>query len=410
MDNDTSTTLYLNPEDFYKQEMDSWLELWDESLSLYGNVASILGQTVLFPQRNLMLPIVATYLLIPSKWARVLPILFSWGGKGSGKSTTAILAAKLHGINSTFSATDTFSAIRNALDSMRWIDPIEKDLEKEGAILPWDNIHAGTLKKDERIYQMLLFGYSRASDKISIAQPDGTNREFYVFSPKIISSVDDIHLNPDFEELQRRLIVIPHKSWEQFTPEEKKPYEDFDIFTDRIDLDSIHWDGIQDEYLRFWNDAENCKLYAKYRAILTKKGKKDFKHHMKSEQWLVSIDVIVTGLVTGAWRTIDEAIAHLDEYWRFANRNIFNQSTATIEHLETFIDEEVGTQRQLNKQMEEAGKKGILLIISPEKLKQRLEYHHKRGELDVYPSQERIIQLMGRLGWRLTQKGWMEKQ
>lgn len=410
MEQDNSTTIYLDPNEFYRQEMDSWEELWDEKLTLYGNVANIVSQAVLFPQKDLMLPIVATYLLIPSKWARILPILFSWGGKGSGKSTTAVLAAKLHGINQTFSATDTFSAIRNALDGMRWIDPSEKEMEREGAILPWDNLHYGTLKKDERIYQMLLFGYSRASDKISIAQPDGSNKEFHVFSPKIISSVDDLHLNPEFEELQRRLLVIPHKSFEEFTAEERRTYDSFNIHTDRIDLDSIHWDGISDEFYSFWNNAENCKLYAKYRAMLTKRGEKNFTHSMKSEQWIISVDIIVTGLVTGAWKSITEAIHHLDEYWKYANRAIFNQSTAIVEHLTAFIEEEVGAQKQLNLQMEALGKHGTTLVISPLKLKQRLKFHQEKGELDINPQQRDVITIMSKLGWRLTKHGWVEKK
>jgi hypothetical protein len=406
------SAIYLNPNDFYKQEMDSWEEFWNDELSLYENVSHILSQAILLPQKDLMIPIVATYILIPSKWARILPILFSWGGKGSGKSTTAIFAAKLHGIDYTFSATDTFSAIRNALDSMRWLqaDEDEEKLEQEGAILPWDNIHAGTFKKDERIYQMMLFGYSRASDRISIAQPDGTNREFHVFSPKIISSIDDLHINPDFEELHRRLIVIPHKSFDEFTAEEKRQYEYFDIHTDRIDLDSIHWDGIENKFFGFWNNPDNCKLYAKYRTILTKKGKKDFKHNMKSEQWIISVDLIVTGLIVGTWKSIPEAINHMDEYWNFANNNIFNQLSATIEHLETFINDEIGEQKKLNSQVEEAGRKGMNLVIAPQKLKTRLAFHHSRGELDIIPNQKEVINLMSRLGWRLTSKGWVEKQ
>ncbi|MCM0593448.1 MAG: hypothetical protein KA716_25925 [Gloeotrichia echinulata DEX184] len=262
-----STSVFLDPDDFYKAEMDSWEDLWNHDSTLYENVKNILASAVLFPQRDLMLPIVATYLLIPSKWARVLPILFSWGGKGSGKSTTAIFAAKLHGANSTFSAVDTFSAIRNALESMRWIDPLDKDVEKDGVILPWDNIHSGTFKKDERIYQMMLFGYNRSSDKILIAQPDGSNREFRVFSPKIISSVQALHLDPELEELQRRLLIIPYKSFDQFTVEEKKQYPNFDPAEDRLDLDSIHWDGIERRFFGFWNDADNCKLYAKFRTL-----------------------------------------------------------------------------------------------------------------------------------------------
>ncbi len=403
-------TIYLDPNEFYRAEMDSWREVWDFDASIYTNVSDILGQAVLFPQRDLMLPIVTNYLLIPSKWARVLPILFSWGGKGSGKSTTAILAAKLHGLTATFSATDTFSAIRNSLDLMRWIDPNDKSIEKEGAILPWDNIHSGTFKKDERIYQMMLFGYNRSTDVIQIAQTDGTNKQFNVFCPKIISSVEPLHLNPDLEELQRRLLVIPHKSYEQFSLDERRQYADFDISTDRIDLDSIHWDGIENQFFSFWNDPDNCKLYAKYRTALSKKGKKEYKHNIKSDQWIISIDLIVTGLVSGCWRTIPEAINHIEAYWDYANKNILNNSSATLEHLAKFIEDEVGSMKKINQIMAGNGKEGIELLINPKRLKDRLDFHKQQGELDIIPNIDTVKRLMGILGWRLSGKGWIENR
>lgn len=400
----TMTDVYIDPKDYYKQEMETWESLWNDDATLYDNVVGIFEQAVLLPQKDLMLPILVSYALIPSKWARILPVLFSWGGKGSGKSTTAILAAKLHGFN------QTFSAIRNALDCMRWIDPKDKEMEKEGALLPWDNIHISTLKRDERIYQLLLFGYSRSSDKISIAQPDGSNREFNVFSPKIISSVDDIHLCPDFEELHRRLIVIPHKSFEDFTAEEKKQYQNFDIHQDKLDIESIHWDGIEDNFFSFWNKIDNCKLYAKYRASLTKKGREKFIHGMTSSQWTISIDLIVTGLIIGAWNTPTQAINHMSDYWEFANNNIFSQLGATQEHLQQFIENEIGTQQKLNEQLSASGKGLIPLIISPQKLKSALAYHHARGELDIPPNTGDIISVMSRFGWRLTRHGWIEKR
>ena len=361
----------------------------------------------------LMLPILTTYLLIPSKWARILPILFNWGGKGSGKSTTAIFAAKLHGFNQTFSSTDTFSAIRNALDLMRWIDPKIKEMEKEGALLPWDNIHISTLKRDERIYQMLLFGYSRASDKISIAQPDGTNREFNVFSPKIISSVDDIHLFPDFEELHRRLIVIPHKAFEAFTTQEKEAYKDFDIHTDRLDIESIHWEGIEEKFFTFWNSVDHCKLYAKYRSMFSGRkrgGEKKFIHTMSSAQWTISVDLMVTGLIVGTWKSPVEAINHMSDYWEFADTNIFHQLGATEEHLKKFIEEEIGNQRRINEQLIAAGVPPIPLVISPQKVKSRIAYHHARGELETSLAPKDIVSVMSRLGWRLNSNGWVEKK
>lgn len=400
--------IYLDPREFYSQEMDTWESLWDNSLSLYSNTENILKQAVMVPNKRLMLPILTSYILIPSKWAKILPILFSFGAKGSGKSTTAIFASKMHGFNQVFSATDTFASIRNSLDMMRWIDPKHKELEKEGAILAWDNIHAGTLERDERIYQMLLFGYSRASDKICIASTDGTNKEFYVFSPKIISSIDDLHLMPRFEELHRRLLVIPHKPWHDFTLDERKEYEGFDIHSDRLDLDSIHWDGIEDKFFAFWNSQENCKNYARYRTLLTRKNSK-FHHSIKPEQWIISIDLIVTGLVTGAWNDIREAIAHMEEYWTYANKHIFNKSSAMMEHMAQFIKDEVGVQLQVNQQLIENGQQPMKIVINPTRLKQRINYHRERGELDINPQPKDVIDIMSRLGWRLTSKGWEQK-
>jgi hypothetical protein len=400
---------YLDPNEFYAAEMDSWRELWDESLSLYKNVENIMNQLVMLPQKDLMIPIVVNYILIPSKWARVLPVLFSWGGKGSGKSTTSVFAAKLHGINSTFSATDTFSAIRNALDNMRWINPQEKDKEREGAILPWDNIHIGTFQKDERIYQLLLFGYSRQTDKISIASPDGTNKEYFVFCPKIISSVDDLHLEPSLEELHRRLLIIPHKSWSDFTKEEKKQYEGFDINLDRIDLDSICWDGIEKQFYDFWNNSENGKKYAKYRNALTGKGRKLFKHSMRSEQWLISVDLIVTGLVAGCWLDIGEAIKHLERYWEYANKSIFCRNSPAYDLLQEFIISEYGEQLKMNEELIEKNITPKKIRIPAKSIKNKIEDLRKDGAIEITGKPKEIANVMSRLGWSLTAKGWEQK-
>lgn len=265
---------YLNPKDFYANHLDSWQEYWDGKLNLYQNVANLISQSVFIPNKQVILPIVATYLLLPTKWSLKCGILFCFGDEGSGKSTIAKLAVKLHGVPYIFSPSDTFASIRNALDSLRWIDPITKEFEKEGAILCWDNIHQETLERDLKIYQLLLFGYDRGTDKISIASQSGTNIDFHVYCPKIISSVNPIHLTPEFGELIRRIILIPHKKWEKFTVQEKNEYGDADINNDRLDVDMVDWDGLESNFLLFWNDESNCKNYVAWRKQLTKKGKK----------------------------------------------------------------------------------------------------------------------------------------
>ncbi|HEY9658535.1 MAG TPA: hypothetical protein V6C65_08805, partial [Allocoleopsis sp.] len=198
----TDEAIYLDPKTIYADELDHWERYWNKELSLYENILNLCSQCVALPRQDLQLPIAVIYMLIPSKWAKVLPILFSWGDRGTGKTTFASLASNLHGQHQLFSSADTFASLRNALDQMRWMDEY-KEFEKEGAILCWDNVSRETFLRDEKIYQMMLFGYNRTSERILLAQPDGTNREYRVFCPKIISSVQPLHTYFEFEELRR---------------------------------------------------------------------------------------------------------------------------------------------------------------------------------------------------------------
>jgi hypothetical protein len=404
-------SVYLDPKAIYAEELEHWSNYWDGSLSLYQNAHNLTQQCVVLPHAAIQMPVAVTYMLIPSKWAKVLPILFSWGDKGTGKSTFAILAAKLHGQAQVFSAADTFASIRNSLDLQRWIDPEEKEYEKDGSILCWDNIHTGTLERDPKIFQMLLFGYNRASEVIQIATPDGSNRKYYVFSPKVMSSVDAIHLNPAFTELHRRLLVIRHKQFEKFTAEEKLGVEEgFSIATDRLEIDSIDWSGIEDEFFSFWSNPDHCRMYARYRTQLTRKGKKSFKvpETFTGEKWTISIDLICTGLLVGTWATIPQAIAEMGLYWQWFNVSCAVQSPATLKHLQNFIVNEVGKEIEINKIIAANGGEPKKLVISPHKLKQRLDFHQQKGELDILPKSGLIQDLMRQLGWRLDDTGWIE--
>jgi hypothetical protein len=402
---------YLDPRDFYANELQNWQSLWDNDSSLYQNVYGLLSQSVFLPNKDLLMPLATIYLLMPCKWSKVAPIMFCWGDKGSGKSTIASLANYIHGLKQTFSPTDTFASVRNALDSMRWVSTEDKEFEKEGALLAWDNIHISTLERDPKLYQLLLFGYNRSTDRIRIAGSQGKNLDYHVYCPKIISSIEPIHLVPEFNELQRRLIVIPHKPFEKFNSEEKKGYEGIDIKIDRLDLDSISWDGIEKEFLSFWNIPEYCQSYVAWRGLLTRKGKKSFKipSIISGENWTISIDIIATGLTLGVWGSVQSAIDYLGDYWEFVKLKIFNESSATLAHLENFINEEVGIMLVLNERIIDSGGAPHHIFISPQKLKDRLTWLQNTGQLDITPRQKDINFLMWQLGWKLSTKGWMQR-
>lgn len=401
---------YIDPNQVYSEELTHWQEYWDSDLSLYENVFKLASKAVILPNHAVQLPIAVTYILIPSKWAKVLPILFSWGDKGTGKSTFAILASKIHGQSQVFSAADTFASIRNALDKMRWIDPETKQFEKDGVILCWDNLHRETLIRDPRIYQMLLFGYNRNSDRILVASTDGTNREYQVFCPKVISSVDELHLDPEFFELHRRLLPIRHKQFEVFLPDEKNGLGNWNLATDRLELDSIDWEGVEDNFFAFWNDIDRCRQYVRYRSTLTRNGKKPFTvpDVFTGEKWTVSVDLICTGLVLGTWQTIQQAIDAVALYWNWISTLSDEYGSNTKRLLNELIDQHLGSTRELQQIQRSHGFRTEPLTISAEKVKMFLDEQQRKGTLDVTPKNHVVTKIMRQLGWKRKGYYWEE--
>jgi hypothetical protein len=96
--------------------VDTWRDIYDESLSLPDNLLSILKRTIFLPHD--FYDIITVYFLLPSALCRVVPYLFLFGQSGSGKSTLAKIASYLHGVDIN-SSSDTFAGIRNSLNERR---------------------------------------------------------------------------------------------------------------------------------------------------------------------------------------------------------------------------------------------------------------------------------------------------
>ncbi len=406
-----SEAIYLDPKEFYSVQLDGWEDLWNTDKTLFFNIENILSQMLVIPRKDLVIPIATAYMLIPSKWSFRCGVLFSWGDEGSGKSTIAKLANRIHGHTTLQTPASTFSSVRNELDNLRWIDKTEKECEKEGAILCWDNLHQSTLEMDNKLYQLLLFGYDRNTDKITIASGGGENKEYNVYCPKIISSINPLHTIPAFSELQRRLILIPHKRFDKFSAEEKAEYKDYDFSTDLLEFESISWEGIEDNFYLFWNKPDVCKDYVAYRKLLTKKGKKPFimPDSITPHNWAISVDLIVTGILAGGWKDIQTAIDFVGEYWKYINENYFNDFTATLAHLRDFIMREAGVQLEINEKRLEMGEKPVMVIVCPKRLKAHLQLLQNEGKLDITPKNKDVNELMWKLGWKLTTLGWVQR-
>lgn len=394
----------LNPDDIYDEILDNWLTLWDDNLSLFANVRSILKKIILLPNENL-LDIIACYCLLSSKWSRVAGILFSVGDPGSGKSTIAKFASYLHGHKNTFSPADTFASIRNALSERKYgkfdKDSLEYESleELDGCILCWDNLDRATMVKEPRLYKLLLVGYDRATAVMAIAQPDGTNRDFNVYCPKIISSIDPFHLSPDYFELRRRVFLIPHKKQENLLPDEG--YE-----CEFLDIDSISWKGIEKQFHEFWSKESVCREYVVYR--------KSMKRSMKpaaitSEQWTISVDLICTGLVLKAWKNLSEALSCIEWYWNYSKKVSHFEGATSLAHLKEFIKIETENVERINEQLAIANQPLIEPILNPTKLKKYLKDMGEQGRLDITLQHKDINRFMYELGWIHSKEGWIKR-
>jgi hypothetical protein len=399
MTENTNLANYLNPVDFYAETLETWKDLWDESKPLYENLKEIVSQSVFLPDRDVQIPVAISYMMTSQKWAKVLPLMLCYGREGTGKSTLTKLASHLRS-SEILGQSSTFASIRNELNNSRWLDE-EGDLERDGATLLFDNVYASTFTLNANLLALILSGYDKSSDKLMIASAGGENINFRTFSSKVISSVEPIWLDPKLKELARRLIVIRHQRLEEL----KDEYESFE---NRLDLDSIEWGGIEKVYFDFWNKRFNVELYVKTRNLLTKRGKKPFTipESLPSDKWAISVDLICTGISIGAWSDIQEAVNHMNEFFRIQTEKLATSESSIQTFLRLYIEKEVGTIEDWNRGCEISGHPKLPMTLNALKLTEFLKEKEKESLLDVRVDSNVEREYMFLLGWKKGTQGW----
>lgn len=310
---------------------DSWRDYWDENSSQYENSVNLLSRAIALPNQDIQLPIAVCYAWTNAKWARVLPCHLAYGPEGSGKSTIAKFARGLRNAQS-FGDGSTFASIRNYLQSVKYGGDEDEQLELDGACLILDNVYQSTFEgADNKLRSLVLCGYKKADDRLTIANPGtGTNFEFRTFSTKLFSSVEPLHESSDLRELRRRLLFTFHKKWESMTDDERPSFE----MEDRVDFDDLDWSGCFEEaYLGVYGldaasgqmGAFNVHEYGKFRKSL--KACRAWPQAMTSERREISVDVMATGRLIGAWETTEEARRVFGEYWEWVDSKVAGEQS-----------------------------------------------------------------------------------
>ena len=395
--------IYINPDDYDSQVLDSWDSLWDDSLTLYENYYRIIRQFVILPYEEDILPIVTAHFCSSAKWAKCLPILLCWGLQGSGKSTIANLGVKLRGMPEAFSSNDTFASIRNYLNYVKYWDE-EQTMKKDNTLMAWDNIYIATLQDNPNIMKLLLGGYKSDTSRIKIANSTGGHIVFDVFCPKIMSSVEPIHSVDSFGELRRRMMVIPHKVVNGINEDTGERN-----VSDLLSLDTIDWKGVEDKFIEFWLNESNQLSYVTYRANLARKIGKTIKlpPSVDSLKWEISADLCTTLCIADGERPLEYGVERLVAYWERVSQ-VIDSSQVLKTNLEHLIEMSVGHLRRENEIAKTAGFSATKLVIPPATLKSYLDKKFQAGELPDMPTTKKISPLMAELGWRLSRDGWIE--
>lgn len=381
--------------------IDTWRDIYSESLSLPDNLLYILKRTIFLPHD--FYRIIAAYFLLPSALCRVVPYLFLYGQSGSGKSTVAKIASYLHGVNIN-SSSDTFAGIRNSLNERRNAnieipsdDPkfpsVWKSVERNTSMV-WDDIDSSVFANNPDLYRLFKFGYDRSTDKIIVSSKEvGENLEFRCFCPKVFSSISPLHLDDRFRELKRRLIVIPCKRIEEL-PESRQ--DELGITTDNwqsklLDIGAYDWKGFNKVFDEFWDIEMASVFYTTRKALSTSvKG-------LSSQERAISLDLLTTGIACGIWDSDSEAVACLKAYWNWFKEET-EKNAGLGELLKQFIRQQERNATNGNKPLE---------IYTPQ-VRSQIDVWVAQGWLLEKPKPREIKDLMLDLGMRLQQGKWIK--
>jgi energy-coupling factor transporter ATP-binding protein EcfA2 len=381
----------VNFSKFRRQNKKQISEHWDIELPIGTNLMNLINKAVIVPMTTIQTPIIASYFLIPSAMAQVVPILLLYGKAGCGKSTLSEIASAIHE-TPMISANTTAVALRNRLNKQRWVDPDNCYWEKNTCLV-FDNINRETLNNGY-LYGMLLSGYDRDTDSIEISKGEGKNFVFKVFGTKVMSSVHPIWSFLGREELDRRLLIIKCKKFDEMSPEELEgsPFQASESLSHKLSLKANSLNFLGEQFNSFWADEFNLENYANIAQAL-----EGIPLKCSDVQQIISVDLMATGIVTGVWENIAIAVDAVESYWDWLKTWKYGYSSSIEIVLKQLIERELRAIDETN----EVWKANVPYEIATEKVRAEVNSAQARGMLDSIPTPQSINDTMLTLGWRL---------
>lgn len=288
---------------------------WNDSTSYFENVRNLYNRCIWHKKNQEIISHVASaYACSHSLAMQFCPILFYQGKSGSAKSESAKLIASIReSVKDILGAQCTFASIRNVINSSRWyvhseyLQDVSLDNERP-CILIWADIKEGDLSENRQLYSLLRNGCDRKEDRLLIAGEAGQNHEFFVFCPKIVSSVEAFYSYPKWSELKRRILLIRTDILDNSTS--ASSFRDNQLCCDDIDFT-----GCFKHFEQFWVHENLLKLAhriksSKAKHLMLQAGYSE--HEIKASLYLVLQHSVLADI------QVKESIEIFREYWTMA--------------------------------------------------------------------------------------------
>ena len=370
----------------YRNSDDDAEDFYDDSLSLAQNFQLLFSQVLALPSQDIQLPIITAYTLMPSALAKVVPVLFFLGGKGSGKSTAMQLMGAIHK-QPVLSAASSPVALRNHINQSRWTNWIECDGEKNTLLL-FDNVTPKTLT-DDFLYLYFLNGYDRQTDTVMVSAGGGINLTFKVFGLKVVSTIHNFLGDVQFEELARRCMVVKFKSLEQL--------EGLASFVP-APLDAFNLQILRRKFNEFWSKTENLIAYRETRAkVQRRRRKSQLPAVFTATRWAISVDLLVAGCCLDMW-DIESGLEALSDYWQWFESEGKPELSPLQQLLKQLVNSELAAIYSIN---EKHGLGTVDIEIPAKTVKDAVQDATAKGQLDSTPNAATIADTMRSLGWVL---------
>lgn len=339
--------------------------------SIGEKIVNLFKMTVNIPHPDISYPLLAAYASIPSVLADILPILELRGEPGSGKSECIKIFARLTG--SVLNARSTAASIKNDINQIRWVDPSTFSIEKNCFYL-LDNADSEFFEERD-VLTALLNGYDRYTDKQSISNGKGQNIPFYVFCPKIFTTVWRINSS----EIKRRLLTIKFKSG---------------LKLDSLsNPDTLGINSLKKELIDHWNSPENWISWHEHQL----RARKMFPSSHSLQQWKLVGDVIASGLSTGVWTSLEAAFSFFEAYFDFREKAKEGIYEAIL--IDTLVELSGIPQKEWV-----SCPSSVLIEVDPKVLKLRIEYHVDSGLIPKVKTDQLQLDVRA-LGWVVASKG-----